>query len=80
LTLVPEIRCRLRETAQRHPKPGDTWHLDEVFMPAEGQRPRRARIVGILEELRALPACTQITRHDCVEGWSCIGEWTGVPL
>ena len=33
-----------------------------------------------LEELRALPARTQITRHDCVEGWSCIGKWTGVPL
>jgi DMSO/TMAO reductase YedYZ molybdopterin-dependent catalytic subunit len=33
-----------------------------------------------LDELRALPARTQITRHDCVEGWSCIGKWTGVPL
>ena len=33
-----------------------------------------------LAELRALPALTQITRHDCVEGWSAIGEWGGVPL
>lgn len=33
-----------------------------------------------LAELRALPARTQITRHDCVEGWSCIGEWTGVKM
>jgi DMSO/TMAO reductase YedYZ molybdopterin-dependent catalytic subunit len=33
-----------------------------------------------LEELRAMPSRTQITRHDCVEGWSAIGEWTGVPL
>jgi DMSO/TMAO reductase YedYZ molybdopterin-dependent catalytic subunit len=33
-----------------------------------------------LEELRALPARSQITRHDCVEGWSAIGGWTGVPL
>jgi DMSO/TMAO reductase YedYZ molybdopterin-dependent catalytic subunit len=33
-----------------------------------------------LPELRALPARTQITRHDCVEGWSAIGQWTGVPL
>ena len=33
-----------------------------------------------LAELRALPSRTQITRHDCVEGWSCIGKWTGVPL
>ena len=33
-----------------------------------------------LEDLRALPSRTQITRHDCVEGWSCIGEWKGVLL
>jgi DMSO/TMAO reductase YedYZ molybdopterin-dependent catalytic subunit len=33
-----------------------------------------------LADLRALPARTQITRHDCVEGWSAIGQWTGVPL
>ncbi|HEY1392668.1 MAG TPA: molybdopterin-binding protein, partial [Methylibium sp.] len=33
-----------------------------------------------LAQLRALPARTQITRHDCVEGWSCIGKWKGVPL
>ena len=33
-----------------------------------------------LEELKRLPSRTQITRHDCVEGWSAIGKWTGVPL
>jgi DMSO/TMAO reductase YedYZ molybdopterin-dependent catalytic subunit len=33
-----------------------------------------------LAQLRALPARTQITRHDCVEGWSAIAKWTGVPL
>ncbi len=33
-----------------------------------------------LDELKALPSRTQITRHDCVEGWSAIGKWTGVPL
>ena len=33
-----------------------------------------------LDELRALPARTQITRHDCVEGWSVIGKWKGVSL
>ena len=27
-----------------------------------------------------LPQRTQITRHDCVEGWSCIGEWSGPQL
>jgi DMSO/TMAO reductase YedYZ molybdopterin-dependent catalytic subunit len=33
-----------------------------------------------LDELRTMPSRTQITRHDCVEGWSAIGQWTGVPL
>jgi DMSO/TMAO reductase YedYZ molybdopterin-dependent catalytic subunit len=33
-----------------------------------------------LADLRALPQRTQITRHDCVEGWSAIGKWQGVPL
>jgi DMSO/TMAO reductase YedYZ molybdopterin-dependent catalytic subunit len=33
-----------------------------------------------LGAVKALPARTQITRHDCVEGWSAIAKWTGVPL
>ena len=41
-----------------------------VSMPAEWS----------LEQLKAMPARTQITRHDCVEGWSAIGKWTGVPM
>ena len=33
-----------------------------------------------MEQIRALPQRTQITRHDCVEGWSAIGQWTGPQL
>lgn len=33
-----------------------------------------------LADLKKLPSRTQITRHDCVEGWSAIGKWTGAPL
>jgi DMSO/TMAO reductase YedYZ molybdopterin-dependent catalytic subunit len=33
-----------------------------------------------LADLKRLPSRTQITRHDCVEGWSAIGKWHGVPL
>ncbi len=48
----------------------------------------RLRVGGLVEnplvlslaELRAMPSRTQITRHDCVEGWSAIGKWKGVPL
>ncbi len=55
---------------------------------ANGFRDWRIEVGGLVErplslsmaELRAFPSRTQITRHDCVEGWSCIGEWTGTPL
>ncbi len=33
-----------------------------------------------LDELRRAPSRTQITRHDCVEGWSSIGKWKGARL
>jgi len=33
-----------------------------------------------LAQLRALPQTGQITRHICIEGWSAIGEWRGVPF
>ncbi len=48
----------------------------------------RLKIDGLVErpvelslaDLKKLPSRTQITRHDCVEGWSAIGKWTGAPL
>lgn len=33
-----------------------------------------------LAQLRAEASRTQITRHDCVEGWSSIGQWKGARL
>jgi DMSO/TMAO reductase YedYZ molybdopterin-dependent catalytic subunit len=33
-----------------------------------------------LTQLMAMPSREQITRHDCVEGWSAIGKWRGTPL
>jgi DMSO/TMAO reductase YedYZ molybdopterin-dependent catalytic subunit len=65
--------------------PRDPAYLAHV---ATGFAEWRLQIGGLVEtplslsltELRARPARTQITRHDCVEGWSCIGKWTGAPL
>jgi len=59
-----------------------------VGLLADGFKGYRLRLRGLvqrplefsLEALRALPPRTQVTRHDCVEGWSAIGQWTGVPL
>lgn len=57
-------------------------------LAADGFRDYRLAFGGLvshpfelsLDRLRTLPARTQITRHDCVEGWSVIGKWKGVPL
>jgi DMSO/TMAO reductase YedYZ molybdopterin-dependent catalytic subunit len=40
------------------------------------ERPRELS----LDEIKGLPARTQITAHVCEQGWSAIGEWTGTPL
>ena len=40
----------------------------------------RGRCRSRCRRLRSLPHRTQITRHDCVEGWSAIGKWHGVQL
>lgn len=59
-----------------------------LAMAASGFADYRLKVHGLvrkpvelgLEALRAMPSRTQITRHDCVEGWSCIGKWKGAPL
>ncbi len=33
-----------------------------------------------LEDLRRMPRESQITLHCCIQGWSAIAEWGGVPL
>ncbi|KLU25459.1 molybdopterin-binding protein [Caballeronia mineralivorans PML1(12)] len=38
----------------------------------------KGKSVWTLEELRALPQESQVTRHICIEGWSAIGKWGGV--
>ena len=61
---------------------------DYLKLLAGGFADYRLTIDGLVErpqslslaDLRAAPARTQITRHDCVEGWSCIGQWTGARL
>jgi sulfoxide reductase catalytic subunit YedY len=61
---------------------------DYQAMAANGFADWRLEVTGAVERpavytlsaLQSMPARTQITRHDCVEGWSCIAKWTGVPL
>lgn len=49
------------------------WHL-EIHGLVE--QPMRLS----LNELKLLPRQEQITEHVCIQGWSGIAEWSGVPL
>ena len=61
---------------------------DYVALRRGGFADWRLEVGGLVErpmklsiaDLRALPSRSQITRHDCVEGWSCIGQWKGAQL
>lgn len=52
---------------------GDSWRLELSGMIAD-------RKPWTLAQLSALPQQSQVTRHICVEGWSAIGKWGGVPF
>jgi DMSO/TMAO reductase YedYZ molybdopterin-dependent catalytic subunit len=61
----PESDVRTVDTA--------TWRLELSGLIAD-------KAPWSLAQLRALPQESQITRHVCVEGWSAIGQWSGVPF
>jgi len=69
-------------------KPNGSINIDDASYQAQakdGFSQWRLKIDGLvarpaelsLDELRRMPSRTQITRHDCVEGWSAIGKWKG---
>jgi DMSO/TMAO reductase YedYZ molybdopterin-dependent catalytic subunit len=66
----------------------DPQSADYLALKANDFVNYRLAVIGLVEhprnysltELRNMPSRTQITRHDCVEGWSCIAKWTGTPL
>jgi len=80
---VSDISPRFKSNGTHHP-PGQDYQtaVDEGFagwrLTVDGMVAHPLSLS--LAEIRRLPARTQITRHDCVEGWSAIGQWTGVPL
>lgn len=65
--------------------PGDSQYRDLVKSGYAGYRlvvdgAVDAKQVFSLAELRAMQTYAEVTRHDCVEGWSVIGKFAGVPL
>ncbi len=68
----------------------DSYNLDPAYLEHAKDKYARwqVKVDGLvmrpsafsLTDLRGLGTRSQITRHDCVEGWSAIGSWTGTPL
>lgn len=87
-TLAPEYTEADIRQPQRPNGSTNPGSADYLALQAGGFADYRLTVGGLvaeplslsLEALKALPSRTQITRHDCVEGWSCIAKWTGVPL
>ena len=52
---------------------GNAWRLEVTGLVADKRQ-------WTLADLHALPQRGQVTRHICVEGWSAIGKWGGVPF
>ena len=49
------------------------WRLDVAGLVSD-------KTPWTVDRLRTLPQEGQVTRHICIEGWSQIGQWSGVPL
>jgi len=66
----------------------DPQTSDYLALKANDFADYKFRVTGLVEnelsfslaELRNMPAQSQVTRHDCVEGWSVIAKWTGTRL
>jgi DMSO/TMAO reductase YedYZ molybdopterin-dependent catalytic subunit len=86
--LAPEFTEADIRQGQRPNGSVDPASADYRRMAGTGFADYRLSVTGLVDapqslslmDLTALPSRTQITRHDCVEGWSCIAKWQGVPL
>ena len=75
------------ESMITRPFPFNAFYSEDEVPSVDGERFRLevgGRVADkrpwTLAELRALEQTSQVTRHICVEGWSAIGKWGGVPL
>jgi len=75
------------ESMIARPFPFNAYYPESEVRQIDGER-FRLEVGGLvvdrspwtLARLDALAQTSQVTRHICVEGWSAIGKWGGVPL
>jgi len=65
-----------------------SYHISRMTPTLDDPAAWRLEVSGLvrtplelsLDELRRMGRLTYTVKHHCVEGWSAIGTWTGVPL
>jgi DMSO/TMAO reductase YedYZ molybdopterin-dependent catalytic subunit len=86
--LVPEYPASARTAMENFPAYSITYNQTGAF-PAVSDPTRWSLNVGglvrkpvrlSLREIEGLPSLTYTVKHHCVEGWTAVGTWTGVPL
>jgi DMSO/TMAO reductase YedYZ molybdopterin-dependent catalytic subunit len=86
--LAKEYPVAARTPMQHFPAYSITYNRTKTF-PSPGNLETWALEVGGLvrnpmrltrEALEALPSVTYTVKHHCVEGWTAVATWTGVPV
>jgi DMSO/TMAO reductase YedYZ molybdopterin-dependent catalytic subunit len=85
--LAPEYPVSARTAPQNFPSYSITYN-DTGKFPRVAQETWALEVRGLVrqplrltrEMLEGLPRITYTVKHHCVEGWTAIGTWTGVPV
>jgi DMSO/TMAO reductase YedYZ molybdopterin-dependent catalytic subunit len=86
--LAPEYPVSARTEMENFPAYSITYNQTGSFPAVSDPKKWTLKVGGTvrrplqlsLRELQALPRLTYTVKHHCVEGWTAVGTWTGVPL
>ncbi|HEV7365429.1 MAG TPA: molybdopterin-dependent oxidoreductase [Gemmatimonadales bacterium] len=86
--LAPEYPVSARTAMENFPAYSITYNQTGSFPEVSDPAKWSLNVGGMVRkpvrltrrEIEALPSLTYTVKHHCVEGWTAVGTWTGVPL
>jgi DMSO/TMAO reductase YedYZ molybdopterin-dependent catalytic subunit len=86
--LAPEYPVSARTAMENFPAYSITYNQTGSFPEVSDPTKWSLKVGGMVRkpvrltrrEIEALPSLTYTVKHHCVEGWTAVGTWTGVPL
>jgi DMSO/TMAO reductase YedYZ molybdopterin-dependent catalytic subunit len=86
--LAPEYPVSARTEMENFPAYSISYNQTGSFPAVSDPKKWALKVGGMvrrplqlsLPDLQALPRLTYTVKHHCVEGWTAVGTWTGVPL